>query len=66
MKVFEDSSPGFFSIYWTAMVANWLKVQIAVSMQLQRALHDPSQGIRILSSKTIANFLKKKKHFNTF
>ncbi len=34
-----------------------LKVQIAVSMQLQRALHDPSWGIRVLSSETIAHFL---------
>ncbi len=27
-----------------------MKVQIAVSMQLQRALHDASRGIRVLSS----------------
>ncbi len=43
------------------MGANVLKVQIAVSMQLQRALHDPSRGIRVLSSETICHFQKKKK-----
>ncbi len=39
------------------MGANGLKVQIAVSMQ--RALHDPSRGIRLFSSETICHFLKK-------
>ncbi len=37
------------------------KVQIAVSTQLQKALHNPSQGIRDLSSETIGNFIKNKK-----
>ncbi len=32
------------------MAANGLKVHIAVLMQLQRAPHDPSQGIRVLSN----------------
>ncbi len=32
--------------------------QNAVSVQLQRALHDPRQGIRALSSHTIGHFLK--------
>ncbi len=32
------------------MVANDLKVQTAVSVQLQRVVHDPSQGIRVLSN----------------
>ncbi len=40
------------------MGASGLKVQISVSLQHQRALHDPSQGIRIASSKTIGHFLK--------
>ncbi len=40
------------------MGTNRLKVQIAVSMQLQMALHDPTQGIRVLCSKTISHFLK--------
>ncbi len=39
------------------MGANGLKVQIVVSMQLQRALHNPSWGIRVLCSKTISYFL---------
>ncbi len=39
------------------MVANGLKVQIAV----QRALHNPSQGIRVLASETIGHFLRKYK-----
>ncbi len=34
-----------------------LKVQIAVSIQLHRALHNPSRGIRVLSSETIVMFL---------
>ncbi len=38
---------------------NGLKVQIAVLMQLQMALYDPSRGISVLSSKTNINFLKK-------
>ncbi len=41
------------------MVANWLKVQIAVLMQLQSALHDPRPGIRVLSSEAIGHFLRK-------
>jgi len=40
---------------------NGLKVQNSVSVQLQRALHDPSQGIRVLSSETIGHFLKNEK-----
>ncbi len=36
-----------------------LKVQIAVSMQLQMALHDPTQGIRVLCNKMISHFLNK-------
>ncbi len=32
------------------MVANDLKVQTPVSVQLQRTLHDPSRGIRVLSN----------------
>ncbi len=43
------------------MGPNGLKVQNAVSVQLQRALHDPSQGKRVLSSETIDHFPKKKK-----
>ncbi len=39
------------------MGANGLKVQMAVS-ELQRALHDPSRGIRVLSSEMISHFLK--------
>ncbi len=35
------------------MVANDFKVKNAVSVQLQRALHDPSRGIRVLYSETI-------------
>ncbi len=35
------------------MVANDLKVQIAVSKQLQRALHDPSQETRVFLKKYI-------------
>ncbi len=47
------------------MVANELKFQIAVSMQLQRALNDPSREIRILSSKPFGHFQKNKiKSFN--
>ncbi len=40
------------------MWINGLKVQIAVSMQPQRALQDPSQGINVLSSETIGHFLR--------
>ncbi len=40
------------------MVASGLKIKNAVSMKLQRALHDPSRGIRVLSSKTIGHFKK--------
>ncbi len=36
---------------------NGLKVQIAVLMQFQRALHNPSWGIRVLSSKTLGHLL---------
>ncbi len=65
IKVFEKNIPGLFSILWTSMGANVLKVQIEVSMQLQRALHDPSWGIRVLSNEMIGHFLKKKtKLFN--
>ncbi len=39
------------------MVLNGLKVKNAVSMQLQRALHDPSRGIRVISNGTIGYFL---------
>ncbi len=43
------------------MVANGLKVQIAVSMQLQRDLQDPipSRGISVLSSENDRSFSKK-------
>ncbi len=41
------------------MVANDFKAQNTVSVQLQRALQDPSRGIRVLSSETIGRFLKK-------
>ncbi len=37
------------------MGTNVLTVQIAVSIQLQRALHDPSRGISVLSSETIGH-----------
>ncbi len=40
------------------MPANGLKVQIAVSVQLQKAPHNPSWGIRVLSSKTTSHFKK--------
>uniref|UniRef100_A0A8C1ICD0 Pdgfa associated protein 1b n=1 Tax=Cyprinus carpio TaxID=7962 RepID=A0A8C1ICD0_CYPCA len=33
--------------------SQWVEVQIAVSVQLQRALYDPSRGIKVLSSETI-------------
>ncbi len=42
------------------MAANGLKVQIAVLMQLQRALHNPSRGIRVLSSENDQSFSKDK------
>ncbi len=61
IKVFEENIPGFFSIYWTSMVPNRLKVQTAVSVQLQRSLHGHSLGIGAFSSETISNFLKKNK-----
>ena len=64
MKVFEENIPGFFSILWTSLGFNGLKVQIAVSVQLQRALHDPRRGIRVLSRETIGHFLKKNILFN--
>uniref|UniRef100_A0A672M7J7 Family with sequence similarity 126 member A n=1 Tax=Sinocyclocheilus grahami TaxID=75366 RepID=A0A672M7J7_SINGR len=41
---FEENIPGFSSIQWTSMVANDFKVQNAVSMQLQRALHQWCSG----------------------
>ncbi len=44
------------------MGTNGLKVQTAVSLQLQRTLHDPSRGTRVLSSEAIGHFLKKKKY----
>ncbi len=37
-----------------------LKDQIAVLMQLQIALHDPSRGIRVLSGKNNGHFQKNK------
>ncbi len=40
------------------MGANGLKDQIAVSMLLQRALHDPSRGVRVLSSEKICHLKK--------
>ncbi len=40
---------------------NGLKVQITVSVQLQRALNDPSRRIRVLSREIISHFLKKYK-----
>ncbi len=43
-----------------------LKVQIAVSGQLQRALHDPGQGISVLSSKMIGHFLNKQTKYVLF
>ncbi len=43
------------------MVPNRLKVQTAVSVQLQRSLHGHSLGIGAFSSETISNFLKKNK-----
>ncbi len=43
------------------MGANGLKVQITDSMQRQRALHNPSQGTRVLFSETISYLKKKKK-----
>ncbi len=58
----EENILGFVSILCTSIVANGLKVQIAVSMQLQGALHDPIRGIRVISSKSICNFLKKNKN----
>ncbi len=39
------------------MAANGLKVQIAVSVQLQKALYDPFRGIHVLSSEKISRFL---------
>ncbi len=36
-----------------------LKVQTAVLLQLQRALYDPSRGIRVLSRKEIGHLKKK-------
>ncbi len=41
-------------------MANMLKDQIAVLMQLQMALHDPSRGIRVLSGKNNGHFQKNK------
>ncbi len=37
-----------------------LKVKIVVSIQLKRALHDNSQGLRVLSREMICHYLKKK------
>ncbi len=47
------------------MGANVLKVLIAVSMQLQRAIHNASFEIRVLSSETIGHFLKTNKNVYT-
>ncbi len=41
------------------MGANGLKVQTAVSMLLQRALHDPSREVRVLSSEKFSHLKKK-------
>ncbi len=43
------------------MGINGLKVQIAVLLQLQIALHDPSQGTRVLYSKIIYFLTNKSK-----
>ncbi len=48
------------------MVTNGLKAQNAVSVQLQKALHDPSRGIRVLSREMIGHFLKNYKNVYTF
>ncbi len=56
-KFLRKNIPGFFSIKWTSMEINRLKVQIVVSIQLQMTLHDPSQGINVVSSELISNFL---------
>ncbi len=53
-KTFQDFSP-YNGLQW--------QVQISVSMQLQRALHNPSRGIRVLSSKMIGHFLKNIKQY---
>ncbi len=44
------------------MGMNGLKVQTAVLVQLQRALQDPSRGIRDISRETIGHHLKKYKN----
>ncbi len=48
------------------MAASGLKVQIADLMQLERALHDPTWRIRVLSSKTIFVFQKNKINIRYF
>ncbi len=45
------------------MEINGLKVQIAGSMQLQRALHEPSRGLKVLSSEAIGHLKKNKSIF---
>ncbi len=49
LSFFEVNIPGFFFIQWTFMVASGLKIKNAVSIKLQRALHDPSRARRVLS-----------------
>ncbi len=51
IKFLEENLPGFFSIYHTSMVANDVKVKNAVSMQLERALHD----LNILDDMGVSN-----------
>ncbi len=53
-KTFQDFSSYSGLLWWPA---DW-RLKNAVSMKLQRALHDPSRGIRVLSSKTIGHFKK--------
>ncbi len=43
IKVFEENIPRFFHLKWTSIGVNRLKVQIALSMQLQMGLHYPRQ-----------------------
>jgi len=52
-KTFQDFSQ------WASKATNGLKVQIVVSVQLQRALQDPRWGISVLSRETNCHFLKK-------
>jgi len=48
MKVFDENIPGF-SPYGTSMGTKRFKVQMSVSVQLQRALNDTRRWIRVLS-----------------